>query len=167
MRHYRCNGIKAHCLDSLFFVISCITHDGVSIEAYFCTLFSVQRVDKKKKKKKQLRRTILAESVQLMSANDVRRNTCVLAIYFSPIYEKDRISRNNRSYCKYFYRTAKLAVIHVNDLAYLLTRHSKTSFTFSYFFNYFAFFFFSRAFNCYTISVPRSVKFVSGERNTI
>jgi len=68
---------------------------------------------------------------------------CTGNIFFAHI-RKDCISRNSRSYCKYFYRAARLAMIYVNDLSYprmyLLTCRSKT-FTFSYFFNYSAFFF--------------------------
>lgn len=71
---------------------------------------------------------------------------------------KKEKKKDDRSRCKYFYRAAKLAVIHVNDLRYarpyLLTRRAKTSFTFSYFFNYAVLLSFSRAraFNCYAIS---------------
>lgn len=66
-----------------------------------------------------------------------------LQYIFRPYTKK--IASRGAAIRKYFYRAAKLSVIHVNNpgypQAYLLTRRSKTSFTFSYFFNYSVFFF--------------------------
>jgi len=89
---------------------------------------------------------------------------CVLAMYFSPIYENTPVfRRNGRSHYKYFYRVAKLAMIHVNDLgvrdriSLLVAQRCHLLFLISLITPP-SFFFLPRTFNRYAISLPWSVK---------